>query len=125
MHELIPLQEARLEAAAAREREIENRGIAKAKEEAKARGLALPEDFNDAPPTVADKLLSALPYTLPLMDALTFGSHIFQTFPTQVRVPIGWFVLPPAADFIRRRCCCPSCPLLSAFFLLFIYRVMI
>lgn len=73
-----------MEAAAAREREIENRGAAKAKEEAKARGLALPEDFNDGPPTVADRLLSALPYTLPLMDNLVFGAHIFQTFPTQV-----------------------------------------
>eukprot|EP00903_Cladosiphon_okamuranus_P012926 g12069.t1 len=77
-------QEARLEAAAAREREIEDRGAAKAKEEAKARGLALPEDFNDAPPTVADRMLSALPYTLPLMDNLMFGAHIFQTFPTQL-----------------------------------------
>eukprot|EP00752_Nemacystus_decipiens_P009666 g8635.t1 len=77
-------QEARLEAAAAREREIENRGAAKAKEEAKARGLALPEDFNDGPPTVADRLLSALPYALPLMDNLVFGAHIFQTYPTQL-----------------------------------------
>lgn len=73
-----------MEAAAAREREIEDRGVAKAKEEAKARGLALPEDFNDGPPTVADRLLSALPYALPLMDNLAFGAHIFQTFPTQV-----------------------------------------
>lgn len=77
-------QETRLEAAAAREREIEDRGAAKAKEAAKARGLPLPEDFNDGPPTVADRLLSALPYTLPLMDNLVFGAHIFQTFPTQV-----------------------------------------
>ncbi|CAM9969881.1 unnamed protein product [Ectocarpus sp. 6 AP-2014] len=77
-------QEARLEAAAAREREIENRGADKARQEAKARGLALPEDFNDGPPTITDKLLSVLPYTLPLMDSLVFGAHIFQTFPTQL-----------------------------------------
>ncbi|CAM9716026.1 unnamed protein product [Hapterophycus canaliculatus] len=77
-------QAARLEAAAARELDIENRGIEKAREAAKARGIPLPEDFNDGPPTVADKLLSVLPYTLPLMDSLAFGAHIFQTFPTQL-----------------------------------------
>lgn len=77
-------QEARLAAAAVREKEIEERGALKAREAARARGLPAPEDFNDAPPTVTDKLLSALPYTLPLMDSLVFGGHIFQTFPSQV-----------------------------------------
>ena len=74
-----------MKAAEARVKEIEERGAAKAREEAKARGLPLPEDFNDDPPTSTDKLLSALPYVLPLMDSLVFGAHIFNTFPTQVR----------------------------------------
>lgn len=77
-------QEAREAAAAAREKEIEERGALKARDAAKAAGLPSPEDFNNAPPTVADKALSALPYVLPLMDSLVFGSHIFQTYATQV-----------------------------------------
>ncbi|CAN0517865.1 unnamed protein product, partial [Laminaria digitata] len=77
-------QEARVKAAEAKVKEIEERGAAKAREEAKARGLPLPEDFNDEPPTSTDKLVSALPYALPLMDSLVFGAHIFNLFPTQV-----------------------------------------
>lgn len=89
-----------MEAAAVREREIEDRGADKARQEAKARGLALPEDFNDGPPTITDKLLSVLPYTLPLMDSLVFGAHIFQTFPTQVllthpsvELTLSWYLV--------------------------------
>ena len=79
------MQEARVKAAEAKVKEIEERGAEKAREEAKARGLALPEDFNDDPPTSTDKLVSALPYILPLMDSLVFGAHIFNLFPSQVR----------------------------------------
>lgn len=77
-------KEERLREAEARVKEIEERGALKAREAAKARGLALPEDFNDAPPTEGDKLLSALPYVLPLMDSLVYGVHIFSTYPEQV-----------------------------------------
>lgn len=75
---------ARMEAAAAREKEVEERGARKAREAAKARGLAMPEDFNDGPPTAQDRVLSALPYVLPLMDSLAYGAHVFNTFPDQV-----------------------------------------
>ena len=72
----VRVQEARVKAAEAKVKEIEERGAKKARQEAKARGLALPEDFNDEPPTSTDKLVSALPYALPLMDCLVFGTHI-------------------------------------------------
>ncbi|CAM9253992.1 unnamed protein product [Discosporangium mesarthrocarpum] len=71
---------------AAKEKELEERGIKKIKDEARAAGLPLPEDFNNAPPTIADRFLSALPYLLPLTDSLSYGGHIFSTFPEQLEV---------------------------------------
>ena len=49
----VRVQEARVKAAEAKVKEIEERGAKKARQEAKARGLALPEDFNDEPPTLS------------------------------------------------------------------------
>lgn len=38
---------------------------------------------------VADRLLSVLPYLLPIMDSLTFGRFVFDAVPTLSRVVLG------------------------------------
>ncbi|CAN0139809.1 unnamed protein product [Discosporangium mesarthrocarpum] len=71
---------------AAKEKELEERGIKKIKDEARAAGLPLPEDFNNAPPTIADRFLSTLLNLLHLTDSLSYSGHIFSTFLEQLEV---------------------------------------
>lgn len=40
--------------------------------------------INDGLPTAADKVLSALPYLLPLMDSLSYAGHLFTAYPDQM-----------------------------------------
>ncbi|CAM9774291.1 unnamed protein product [Choristocarpus tenellus] len=85
-------------AAAIREKEIEARGEKKQKQASRRMGLPLPEDFNNAPPTAADRALSTLPYLLPLLDSVAYGGHLFQTYPEQL-----WFAAPLVGLFALYR----------------------
>lgn len=52
--------------------------------EEKSKGAVVPAgDANDGPATSGDKVLSALPYVLPLADGIVFAGHMFGAFPEQ------------------------------------------
>ena len=70
----------RLESLVRDEQESAKNAVKAAKMEAEAAALsqALMERFNDKEPTTTDKLVSILPYLLPLLDGLQFGRFLLE-----------------------------------------------
>eukprot|EP00752_Nemacystus_decipiens_P008147 g7286.t1 len=71
-------EEERLARVEARQRQMEDKMRADA-----GAVVASPEGVNDGPATTADKVLSALPYLLPLSDGIVLSAHLFGAFPEQ------------------------------------------
>lgn len=45
--------------------------------------------FGDGENSALERITAAVPYTLPLLDSLRFGTYFFQSFPTLAAVVIG------------------------------------